>query len=236
MYILNTKVDNLSKSEVLEKIRQLLVSNEFGKQLSTTNPEFILTAQKDEKFREIINNSWLSVADGYGIKLASKWLFKKDTEVIPGTDLVFDIAKICTEKNEKIFLLGGFGDTPKLTAEKLKQNSGLLVDYSVFENEQKNDKIKAFQPAVLFVAINHPHAQIWINENLPQLPSIKLAIGVGGAFDYISEKIKRAPESWRSKGLEWLYRLIHQPRRLKRIWNAWIVFSFKIFINSICQK
>lgn len=236
MSILDVRIDNLSKPEVLAKIQQLLLSDEIGKQIVTTNPEFILTAQKDNKFREIINNSWLSVADGYGIKLASRWLYKKNIEIIPGVDLVLDITKICAENNKKIFLLGGFDETPKLTAERLKQYSGLLVDYSVFENEQKNDKIKEFQPDILFVALNHPRAQIWIDKNMPSFSSIKLAMGVGGAFDYLSGKIKRAPEAWRSNGFEWLYRLIHQPRRWKRIWSAWIVFSFKIFINSICQK
>jgi hypothetical protein len=65
------------------------------------------------------------------------------------------------------------------------------------------------------------------------MPSVKLAMGVGGAFDYLSGKIKRAPEGWRSKGLEWLYRLLRQPKRLKRIWQASIVFPWNIFIKSI---
>lgn len=279
MHILNIRVDNLPKSKVLEKIRQLLLSDEFGKQLFTTNPEFILEAQKNEKFREIINNSWLSVPDGYGLRLAAKYLnlikninrtrypllvtryfltgakialwgmLKNDKkldiikETITGTDLVPEICKIASKiPGSKIFLLGGFGDTPRLVKEKLLNNvipspegtmGSLQIEYSTFEAKNIIEKINNFAPTVLFVAVGHPRAQIWIDENLPKLPTVKLALGVGGAFDYISGKIKRAPESWRSKGFEWLYRLLHQPKRLKRIWRASIFFPWKVFIKSV---
>jgi N-acetylglucosaminyldiphosphoundecaprenol N-acetyl-beta-D-mannosaminyltransferase len=231
--ILDVKINNITKSKILQKISQLLNSSEIGRQLCTTNPEFIIEAQKNPEFKQIINNSWLSIADGYGIRLAGKWLYKKNIEIITGVDLVYDISEICAEKNKKIFLLGGFDDVPKLTAKKLTKKYKLKINFSTFENTEKVAKIKEFQPDILLVAVGHPRAQIWINKNLQNFQSVKLAIGVGGSFDYISGKIKRAPKSWRSHGLEWLYRLIHQPKRLKRIWNAWIVFSWKVFINSI---
>jgi N-acetylglucosaminyldiphosphoundecaprenol N-acetyl-beta-D-mannosaminyltransferase len=280
MFILGTRVDNLTKAEVLAKIQQLLLSNETGKQLVTTNPEFILAAQKDEEFRQIINDSWLSIADGYGIRLAAKYLdltqesgagsrepanffsrfwlpasnfllgmkvalwgaLKKDKkldiikETITGTDLVGEICKVLRDKRQetRIFLLGGYGDTPKIVAEKLLQQfNNLTIDCSVFEAENIIEKINSFQPAILFVALNHPKAQTWIDENLPKMPSVKLAVGVGGAFDYLSGKIKRAPESWRSNGFEWLYRLLHQPKRLKRIWQASASFPWKVFTNTV---
>jgi len=270
--ILDVKINNITKSEVLQKISQLLDSNESGHQLCTTNPEFVLEAQKDPEFKNIINNSWLSTADGRGIQLAAKYLdliknrinpvlnfltgmkivwwgitgqnkkFDIILQTITGVDLMLDITKICAKKNKKIFLLGGFDDVPRLTTQNLKNAvetrdlASLQIDFCTFENTEKLAKIKSFQPDVLFVAIGHPPAQIWINQNLPNLPSVKLAIGVGGSFDYISGKIKRAPISWRSNGFEWLYRLIHQPKRLKRIWNAWIVFSWTMFKHRINSK
>jgi N-acetylglucosaminyldiphosphoundecaprenol N-acetyl-beta-D-mannosaminyltransferase len=281
MQILNIRVDNISKSEVLAKIQTLLASNEIGRQLITTNPEFILEAQKNDKFKQIINDSWLSVADGYGIRLAAKYMteisnqksiigkffigmkiglwgmLKKDDkldiikETITGTDLMPEICKVLRDKRQetRIFLLGGYGDTPKLVAEKLssfvipsegatavapKSRNPLNFAYATFEENNIIEKINSFQPSVLFVAISHPRAQIWIDENLPKMPSIKLAIGVGGAFDYWSGKIKRAPENWQNS-FEWLYRLFHQPKRLKRILNAWPRFPWKIFINSITK-
>jgi len=283
--ILDVKIDIISKQQVLDKIKDLLNSNENGKQLCTTNPEFILAAQKDNEFKNIINNSWLSVADGYGIRLAAKYLMLAEAsrrgnkskllncyivkllknfligmkiaywgivrsnklnvirEVITGSDLVLDIVKESRIKNQelRIFLLGGYSDTPRLTAERLQTHvetlhtTSLQIDYSIFEIENIIEKINNFKPDILFVALNHPRAQKWINKNLSKMSSVKLAMGVGGAFDYISGKIKRAPIGWRHS-FEWLYRLILQPKRWKRIFNAWPKFPWKVFINSINNK
>lgn len=271
MYILGIRIDTLTKAEVLEKIQALFLSHESGKQIVTTNPEFILTAQKDEVFKNIINHAWLSVPDGYGIKLAAKYLdliknknitryilrvthyfllglktawwgivrsqkLNVIKDVVTGTDLIPEICRLTTDDLQlttKIFLLGGFGETPQLVAENLKkQFNNLEIDYSVFEVDNLIDKINNSQPDILFVALNHPRAQKWINENLPQLPTVKLAMGVGGAFDYLSGKVKRAPQKWQLS-FEWLYRLIKQPQRIRRIFNAWPRFPWKIFTNSI---
>lgn len=273
--ILDIKIDVISKQEALDKIKNLLKSDELrkssnsaGRQLVTTNPEFILAAQKDNEFKNIINNSWLSVADGYGIMLAAKylneignsknqignfltgikiayWGFVRSkkldviTDVITGTDLVPEICKQSTINNQqfKIFLLGGYDDTPKLAAERLKkQFNNLTIYHSIFEAPDIINKINSAKPNILFVALNHPRAQKWINKNLEKMPSVKLAIGVGGAFDYISGKIKRAPKFWRSCGLEWLYRLFTQPKRLGRIWRATVIFPWTVFINTITRK
>ncbi len=280
--ILDVKIDVISKREVLEEIKKLLTtpSNEVpsaligdpslkrrGEQLVTTNPEFIIAAQKDEEFKNIINNSWLSVVDGHGIRLAAKYLQlttnnqqlttklwqgfkvawwgivrnekKLDVikEVITGTDLVPEIVKEIKDikgyKDIKIFLLGGFDDVPKLTAEILKQQyNNITIEYSIFEIENIIDKINQVAPQVLFVALNHPRAQKWISENLPKMPAVKLAMGVGGAFDYLSGKIKRAPTGWRG-AFEWLYRLICQPKRWFRIWKATVKFPWLVFKSTL---
>ena len=309
--ILNVKINALAKAEILERIKNLLLSESFEQcQLVTTNPEFIISAQKDEEFKNIINNSWLSVADGYGIRLAAKYnseiqklrnleikgnnpiimsssrkrgsrgilcglffglkiawwgILKKDEkldiikETITGTDLIPEIAGIMNYElgimNKKVFFLGGYGDVPRLAAEKLQSiysvgaihglspqdrvyisnNTPLQIKYAPFEVNNIIEKINLFQPAVLFVALNHPRAQKWINENLQKMPSVKLAIGVGGAFDYISGKIKRAPKNWQGS-FEWLYRLFYQPKRWKRIWQASIVFPWGVFRRVIYKN
>lgn len=281
--ILNVKINIVSRQEVLEEIKKLL-ETERQKQLGTTNPEFILEAQKNEKFREIINNCWLSVADGYGIQLAAKYVqelknknlkFKNSffkriliglkvawwgitrnnqkldviTEVITGTDLVPEICKILEtrtpfssstsselrrgkEIKRRVFLLGGFGEIPQLAAKKLKEKFPQVeIGYSVFEMEDIIEIINNFEPEILFVALNYPRAQMWIAENLSKMPSVKLAVGVGGALDYISGQIKRAPVKYQHS-YEWLFRLICQPRkRCKRIWRAVVVFPWQVFRN-----
>jgi N-acetylglucosaminyldiphosphoundecaprenol N-acetyl-beta-D-mannosaminyltransferase len=258
--ILNTKINTLKKKEVLLQIHQILSQNNSQFHLTTTNPEFILEAQKNKKFQNIINNSWLSVPDGYGILLATKYIeliqnkknplpkflvglkvawwgitrnkiLNQNIELITGADLV---PQICKEtKNQKIFLLGGWNNTANKTAQILKEKyPHNTYTGTPLEVEDLIQKINNFTPDILFVALNHPQAQTWIEENLPKLPSVKLAIGVGGTFDYISGKVKRAPQKY-LQSYEWLYRLIHQPRRFKRIFRAVIIFPFKVFLNSI---
>ena len=127
-------------------------------------------------------------------------------ELITGTDLIPEICSMMNNEskivNKKVFLLGGFGAVPCLTAEKLQamvsletgNGASLQIDHAPFEQQNIIEKINLFSPTMLFVALNHPRAQKWIAENLTKMPSVKLAIGVGGAFDYLSGKTKRA--SW----------------------------------------
>jgi N-acetylglucosaminyldiphosphoundecaprenol N-acetyl-beta-D-mannosaminyltransferase len=97
--------------------------------------------------------------------------------------------------------------------------------------------INNFNPDILLVGVGAPYQDILIHHNLKKMPSVKLAIGVGGSFDYISNKTKKAPKSWCTHGLEWLYRLIYHPeqriKRFKRILNAWPRFPWKIYTNSL---
>ena len=101
-------------------------------------------------------------------------------------------------------------------------------------NEYKNiDTINKAKPDVLFVALGQVKQEKWIIKNLPKLPSVCLAMGVGGSFDYISKIIPRAPKFARILGLEWLVRLILQPKRIKRIWNAVAVFMWLVVKNKV---
>lgn len=281
LFILDLKINPYTKNMILEKIGNLLSSETAeGKQLITINPEFVIAAQTDTAFKNIINNSWLSLADGYGIRLAAKYLElinnkhisnyilrianyflvglkvawwgvtknNKKIEVIPelitGTDLIPEICSMMNNEskivNKKVFLLGGFGAVPCLTAEKLQamvsletgNGASLQIDHAPFEQQNIIEKINLFSPTMLFVALNHPRAQKWIAENLTKMPSVKLAIGVGGAFDYLSGKTKRASSKWQNS-FEWLFRLIRQPRRWKRIYSAAVLFPWRIFMSVL---
>jgi N-acetylglucosaminyldiphosphoundecaprenol N-acetyl-beta-D-mannosaminyltransferase len=85
---------------------------------------------------------------------------------------------------------------------------------------------------MLFVAFGAPNQELWIARNLAKMPSVKVAMGVGGAFDFIAGKQKRAPQIFRSLGLEWLYRLMREPRRIVRIINAVVVFPFLVITRD----
>ncbi|HVY67857.1 MAG TPA: WecB/TagA/CpsF family glycosyltransferase, partial [Patescibacteria group bacterium] len=140
--------------------------------------------------------------------------------------------------NYSVYLLGGFGDTPKIVADALISKYPNIT-ISGYSNKNPSDEsiisdIKKAAPDFLFVAFGPIRQEQWIAAHLAGLPSAKLAIGLGGTFDYIAGKRKTPPPRMRAAGLEWLYRLATQPRRAGRIWNATIglvtaLVRYKVF-------
>ncbi len=242
--ILGINISILNKKEVLKKIGRFL---EDGKQhqIVTPNPEFLLSAEKDEEFFYILNNADLAVPDGIGLKFAA-WAMGKNIRKITGADLVKDILKIAREKSLKVAVVNrneGLSATEDIERILNKNYPGLKFIVKNIERETVSStelsseaselssmrSMRDFQPDILFCALGAPHQEKFIYHNLKNLPSVKLAIGVGGAFDFLTGKIKRAPEFMRSLGLEWLWRLFKQPWRRRRIYNAVIVFPILFF-------
>ena len=167
------------------------------------------------------------------------WIKSALPEKIVGADLVWDLAKLAADNNLSVFLLGGYGDTAKFAAEKLKVKSEKL---KVIGWSNKNptdpsatDDINKLSPDILMVAYGPIKQEKWIAENLSNL-KVKLAIGVGGSFDYIAGKKSAPPKFIRYSGLEWLWRLITQPYRFKRIINATFGLMFGLFKYKISRK
>lgn len=175
----------------------------------TPNPEFLVTAQKDPVFKKILNEADLSIPDGAGLKLSGKinpdLIGVKNT--VTGTDLMEKLIELSAEKGFAVGLLGGRNGVAEQTAERLKKKySGLKINVV-------NEKLIPVD--ILFVALGAPKQEKWIALNLSKIP-VKVAMGVGGAFDYLSGRIPRAPRWIRKLGLEWLFRLMIQPWRIKR--------------------
>ncbi|MDP2685024.1 MAG: WecB/TagA/CpsF family glycosyltransferase [bacterium] len=235
--ILGVKINNLYLAEVLESVEQFLNSPKQH-YIVTSNPEFIVHAGKDEEFKEILNKSDISIADGMGIKFAAKKYGWKLKQRITGVDLLWEIASIAEKKNKSIYLLGSKRGVPQAAAYKLMEQfpklrivgaeSGYRSWHRHIKDEKLIEMINRRQPDILFVALGHGKQEKWIARNLSKIPSVKLAMGVGGSFDYISGHIKRAPKLMRKMGLEWLYRLGRQPWRLPRILTAVIRFSYLV--------
>lgn len=240
--ILGIEVDKITPSELNTKISEFLYS-EKGHCIVTANPEIIVHAQKDDEFRDIINKADLVIPDGSGLILASKILSpgNKLTERIHGIDLVYRIARIfeiLSEKN-RIFFLGARGENAKLAAQKIKKNFPNIEIAGTFSGEagEEGDRvtvsiINQVKPDILFVAYGAPKQEKWIARNLKNLPTVRLAIGVGGAFDIISGKISRAPIWMRNAGLEWLWRLLKEPQRIGRIYNATVKFMWLVLTKK----
>ncbi|HLC39145.1 MAG TPA: WecB/TagA/CpsF family glycosyltransferase [Patescibacteria group bacterium] len=240
MDILGVRVHNLSFNQALEKIESFIKSGQKH-QIATINAEFIIAAQKDLEFKKILNSASLAVPDGTGLLFASKFLYGAKNafkERVTGVDLTWELAKIAEKNNWSIYLLGAKTGVAQKTAVRLKYLYHNLKIVAISEGmpryteKQVLANINKVKPDILLVAFGAPKQEKFIAKNLPNL-NFKVAIGVGGTFDFIAETQKRAPVWLQKLGLEWLWRLIHEPKRIGRIYNAVIKFPFLVFWSKI---
>ncbi len=228
--ILNTPIDNITFSDAIKFTENVILKKSKIK-IFTPNPEILLKAYKNKNFAKILKNADLLIPDGIGLVF-----FSKIKERITGIDLMLKICELAEKNRKSIFLLGGKNVSEK-TVKKLKEKfpqiqiSGFSEDIDSCYN-----LIKISKPNIIFVALGAPKQEIWISENIEKFPSVNIAMGVGGAFDMISKKIKRAPIFLQKIHLEWLFRLAQEPKRLKRIFNAVIIFPIVLLLHKINFK
>ncbi|OIO45521.1 MAG: hypothetical protein AUJ28_04180 [Parcubacteria group bacterium CG1_02_37_51] len=234
MEILGVRIDNLNCQQTIAKIYEYLAGDKQC-QIATVNPEFIVDSYTNHRFKDILNKCDLNTADGFGIKLVG-WFRGQNIKRCCGSDLVVKLAGEDNVNKYKIYLLGGRGAVAYAAANKLRKlnpkvnivgtGAGFndIKEVSLLEYNQIIDTINRHQPDILLVGYNAPYAQFFIDEWLDKMPSIKVAIAVGGSFDFIAGKIRRAPKIMRYLGLEWAWRLLLQPSRLPRICQA--IFKF----------
>lgn len=231
--ILGVHIDNLTMAQVLDRV-EFFLNSSHQHYAVTPNSEFIVTAQKDAKFKDILNKADLAVPDGFGLHLALPPFTLK--ERICGVDFMEEICRLAAASRRKVFLLGGRDEVAETAILNLRKKHPNLIAASCEEHENCGEAILNFQPEILFVALGHPKQEKWIYENLKRFPSVKIAMGVGGAFDFLSGKVRRAPVAMRKLGLEWLWRLMIEPKRAKRIFNAVIVFPWLVARSKIKKQ
>jgi N-acetylglucosaminyldiphosphoundecaprenol N-acetyl-beta-D-mannosaminyltransferase len=228
--VLDVKIDLIDKKELLQIVKTN-IEKDKKTEIFTVNNEFLVDAQTNHKFREILNSSDINIIDSTGVV----WALKKQgisAERLPGADMLLDICELCAEKKFKIFLFGSINSAATRTANVLKlkypniQIAGIIENIDI--NPEKVDEeivrqINQTRPDIIFVALGAPRQEIWIRNNKSKLHT-KIFMGVGGTFDYVSGLIPRAPSVMRELGLEWLFRLIIQPSRYKRIYKALVTF------------
>jgi exopolysaccharide biosynthesis WecB/TagA/CpsF family protein len=220
--ILGVRADNVNYSETLSLIEDFL-GNGTPHQVVTVNPEFIVAAQSDDDFRNILNASSLALPDGVGLLWAARFLGRPLQERVTGTDTVQRLAALAAQKGYSLFLLGAAPGVAITTAARLCETYpglrivGTHVGSPALEEEDEIVKmIQKAKPDILLVAYGAPQQDRWIARNLERL-GVPVAMGVGGAFDFISGRAKRAPRWLQRLGLEWLHRLFHEPWRWRRM-------------------
>ena len=218
--IMGIEFDNVTMQEAVEQARQMLAGTRAC-YVVTPNAEIAYEALHDETLRELLNGASLVLPDGAGVVLASKILKTPLKQKVAGVDFADNLLGVLAESGKSVYLLGSKPGIAEMAAEKMtEKHPGLNIcgmgdgyfkdEYPVIE------KINACSPDVLFVCLGAPKQEIFMKAHQQEL-QVKLMIGLGGSLDAFAGTVKRAPKWMIRLSLEWLYRLIREPKRFKRM-------------------
>lgn len=219
--ILGIPVDCVNMQQTLDVVMEM-IDGDYAKTIIAVNPEKVIKAQSDPILETFLRNSSILIPDGIGLVFAARLLGLAKIERVPGSELMPAICELASRKNYRIFLFGASPDVNNKTRIKLEaKHPGIQIvgsrDGYVTEHDMPVlvNEINDSGAQILFIALGSPKQELWMEKYLPQL-NIKVCQGVGGTFDVIAGQVKRAPYLFRKVHMEWLYRLLTNPRRLIR--------------------
>lgn len=193
------------------------------RQLCTINPEFVMEARRDPAFAAVLGRADLCAPDGVGILWAGRLLGQPFAERVTGSDGIYRICERAAGQGWRVFLLGAGPGVAEEAAIQLVLGNPRLKIVGVHSGSPSDEdwpeiqqQLAKTRPDVLFVAFGHPRQDFWIDKHRYELP-VAVALGVGGAFDFVAGVTKRAPLWMQRLGLEWLHRLVTQPWRWRRM-------------------
>ena len=218
--ILGVGFDNLTLEEAAQAAADLIEGGGFHYAV-TPNPEFLRLAKKDGEFRAVLNGAGLVLPDGVGVTYAAKLLGRPLKGKVPGIDFAARLMAWMAGEGKRLFLLGAKpGVAEQAALNLLAAYPGLIIcgthDGYFQDSTPVVEEIRASCADVVFVCLGAPKQEFWMAQYGP-LTGAKLMVGLGGSLDVFAGVVERAPEGWQRLGLEWLYRLIKEPRRIGRM-------------------
>ena len=199
----------------------------------TANPETLMIAENNIDLKKaLLDDKTMIIADGIGVVKGARMLKYNIPETIPGVELCSKLFEYCNEFKKSIFLFGAKEEIVSKLVEVIqsKYPNAIISGYEngyVKEKQTVFDKIASLNPDVVLVALGIPQQELLIYNNLNNFNK-GIFIGVGGSFDVLSGTKKRAPKIFRRMHLEWLYRILKEPKRFKRFFNSNVKYIFKI--------
>jgi len=259
--ILGVPMSVLTKNRAIESFVKLALEGGKDKKYFTATPnaEILLESEKNPELKTYLKSCELNFPDSVSVLWAGECVDKNwgkiraflellflpirkkywtsFPEIITGSGSFEAICKLTSEKNIKISLIGGGKNVAQKTAQKLQKKFKNIqivsaidgLPFADFDKPKVLEKLKNSQ--IIFVALGCPRQELWIAKNLEKIASASVAMGIGGTFDFYIGKISRAPKIFQKLGLEWFFRLIKEPSRWKRIFNAVFVFPY-VFLKS----
>jgi N-acetylglucosaminyldiphosphoundecaprenol N-acetyl-beta-D-mannosaminyltransferase len=221
--ILNIWVDPVDRKGAIQRVRSFLEKDTRPHVVIASNPEKNFSVPKDAVLYHTFKNADLLIPDGIGVVMAARILYGVNIKRVPGSEFIFDICEIAANGSYKVFIYGAKEDVNRRAVEELNiRYPGLNIvgrdNGYVKESEMLDliDRINMSKAEILFLALGSPRQEKWYATYKNRLQHVKVVQGVGGTLDTIAGTVKRAPEIWCKFQLEWLYRLIMEPKRISR--------------------
>lgn len=241
--ICGAQIHRLSLAEVVQRIENhLTLDHSIPQYVVTPNAQHIVLLNNDAEFRRIYEAAFLRVPDGVSLLWAAQFLGTPLKGRVNGTDLFERLSELSAKKGLRIYLLGGRPRAAESAAKVLMKRhpclkvAGVYCPSYGFEKNPKelqmiNQRIRTASPDLLFVGLGAPKQEKWISENLFEI-DVPIAVGIGGSFEMVSGMTQRAPFWMQSSGLEWLFRLGCEP---KRLWKRYL-FGIIAFLWLVARQ
>jgi len=224
-HIFSVPIHAIGMDEVLSIVDEVIISR-ARLLIGVVNAAKIVNMRRDDLLRESVLNSDMILADGVSVVWASRLLGRPLPQRVPGIDLMTRMLEHGNDRGYRVYCLGAAEDVSAAVAERIERDyPGVILagrHHGYFTAEQEEDvvaDIKAAGPDILFVAMSPPKKEIFLSR-WGQKMNVPVCHGVGGAFDVLAGKVRRAPALWQRLGMEWLYRIVQEPRRM---WRRYLV-------------
>lgn len=229
--LLGIDIDAISNAEALDQIERWIAARNRPHLVMTPDTTALMHAQSVAELRRAYRQADLVTADGTGLVWASRQLGRPLPERVTGIDLLNALCQRSAERRDRVFLLGARPGVADEASEVLcRHHPGLTIvgtQHGYFADRQSERvvrEINAAEPDLLLVGMGVPHQEVWMCANGPNL-TVPLVMGVGGSFDVLAGRVRRAPATWQRLSLEWLWRAMLEPRRL---WRARLIPRFML--------
>ena len=236
--IFGVRLDELETIDELRSVTTGFLDGDRTFRIFTPNPEILLGARSDASYADVLRSADLALPDGTGVTLVQTLRDGRSVRRWPGVEIAAFLVRLAAERGETAAFVGGAPDVAESAAARWRSLPGLKIvvagagvevdeDGSARPAEREDEMIDAIRsaaPAIVLVGLGAPKQERWIARHGDAFPSVRVMIGVGGAFDMWAGSRRRAPRAFRRLGLEWLWRLTLEPRRLPRIIRSTVVF------------
>ena len=244
-FLFDVRIDGDSRSHVLRIVRGAFDGTSLGGgifcHIVTLNPEILLLARHNESYRHVLNNAVVRTVDGVGISFVGRLFFNVRIERLTGVELFEDLLFFCCQKQKRIAIFLRFGglssvaDVEHAFLERFPHISLLCVEVDpCCESScvEAVSRCESFGAEAIFVSFGAPEQEFFLSKYFcDKKTPVRVGVGIGGAVDYLTKRVRRAPLWMQSVGLEWFWRLFCQPKRIARIFHAVVVFPFFVCVE-----